>query len=187
MLKLAYALCGSFCTHKKALDVLGLLADKHEVTPIFSEITAVTDTRFGAAEELHKIVKSICKNDVITTIKGAEEIITKEKFDAIIIAPCTGNTLAKIASGITDSTVTMCVKAQLRNRRPVIIGLATNDGLSANLFNIAMTLEKKNIYFVPFGQDNALDKPTSLICDFDKIENTLELAIQGKQLQPLLL
>lgn len=186
-MKLAYAICGSFCTHNKALDALGLLAVNHDITPIFSEITAITDTRFGTAWELNESVKSLCKNKVITSIKEAEEIITKGKFDAVIVAPCTGNTLAKIASGITDSTVTMCVKAQLRSRRPVIIGLATNDGLSANLFNIAMTLEKKNIYFVPFGQDNALDKPTSLICDFSKIENTLELAIQGKQMQPLLL
>ncbi|HAN20461.1 MAG: dipicolinate synthase subunit B [Clostridiales bacterium GWF2_36_10] len=186
-MKLAYAFCGSFCTHAKALDELELLAEKHDITPVFSEITAATDTRFGTAEELHEKVNKICNNEIIKTIKRAEEVITKGKFDAVIVAPCTGNTLAKIASGITDSTVTMSVKAQLRNRRPVIIALATNDGLSANLFNIAMTLEKKNIYFVPFGQDNAIDKPTSLICNFDKIEDTLELAIQGKQLQPLLL
>ena len=186
-MKLAYALCGSFCTHGKALDVLEFMAQEHDITPVFSEITATTDTRFGNAFELYTNVKRICKKEVITSIKDAEECITKGKFDAVIVAPCTGNTLAKIAGGITDSTVTMCVKAQLRNRRPVIIALATNDGLSANLFNIAMTLEKKNIYFAPFGQDNAYDKPTSLICDFDMIADTLELAMQGKQLQPLLL
>lgn len=186
-MKLAYALCGSFCTHSKALDILRLLAEKHDITPVFSEITAVTDTRFGSSEELHNKVISICNNEIIKSIKGAEEVITRGKFDAVLVIPCTGNTLAKISSGITDSTVTMCVKAQLRNRRPVVIGLATNDGLSANLFNIAMTLEKKNIYFVPFGQDNALDKPTSLICHFDEIEKTLELSMQGKQIQPLLL
>lgn len=186
-MKLAYAFCGSFCTHGKALDVLEHMAEKHDITPVFSEITASTDTRFGTAIELYTNVKRICKKEVITTIKEAEETITRGNFDAVIVAPCTGNTLAKIAGGITDSTVTMCVKAQLRNRRPVIIALATNDGLSANLFNIAMTLEKKNIYFTPFGQDNAYDKPTSLICDFNLIQDTLELAVQGKQLQPLLL
>lgn len=185
-MKLAYAICGSFCTHHKALEVLGHLVEKNEVTPVFSEITAVTDTRFGTALELNESVKTYCKNKIITSIKEAEAVITSGKFDAVIVAPCTGNTLAKIANGITDNTVTMCVKAQLRNRRPVIIGLATNDGLSANLFNIAMTLEKKNIYFVPFGQDNAFDKPSSLVCDFTKIQDTLELSLQGKQLQPLL-
>lgn len=186
-LKLAYAICGSFCTHKNTLEALRNLAQKHEIYPAFSEITACTDTRFGTAADLKEAVTGICKNDVITSIKGAEDIITRGKFDAVIVAPCTGNTLAKIAGGITDSTVTMCVKAQLRNRKPVVIALATNDGLSANLFNIAMTLEKKNIYFVPFGQDNATDKPTSLISDFGQIESTLEQALQGKQIQPLLL
>ncbi|MDD4163910.1 MAG: dipicolinate synthase subunit B [Eubacteriales bacterium] len=185
-MKLAYAICGSFCTHDKALNVLGLLAEKHSITPIFSEITAVTDTRFGTAIVLSRKVGEICREKIISSIMEAEEKITKGKYDALIVAPCTGNTLAKIANGITDSTVTMCVKAQLRNRLPVIIGLATNDGLSANLFNIAMTLEKKNIYFVPFGQDNAVEKPTSLVCDFDKIESTFESAVQSKQLHPLL-
>ncbi|PKM62518.1 MAG: dipicolinate synthase subunit B [Firmicutes bacterium HGW-Firmicutes-21] len=186
-MKLAYALCGSFCTHKKALDVLEVLSKHHDITPVFSEITAVTDTRFGTASELQEKVEYICKNKIVSTIKGAEEVITGGEFDAVIVSPCTGNTLAKIAGGITDSTVTMCVKAQLRNRRPVIIALATNDGLSANLFNIAMTLEKKNIFFTPFGQDNAFDKPSSLVCDFNLVQDTLEFALEGTQLQPLLL
>lgn len=186
-MKLAYALCGSFCTHGKALDVLEHMAQKHDIIPIFSEITAATNTRFGTAIELYTNVKRICKKEVVTSITQAEEAVTKGELDAVIVAPCTGNTLAKIANGITDTTVTMSVKAQLRNRRPVIIALATNDGLSANLLNIAMTLEKKNIYFTPFGQDNAYDKPTSLICDFDLIQETVENAVNGRQLQPLLL
>lgn len=163
------------------------LSEGNDITPILSEASRDTDTRFGKAEDLKKSVFDISGNKPILSIKDAEEIITRGNFDAVIVSPCTGNTLAKIANGITDSTVTMCVKAQLRCRRPVIIALATNDGLGANLFNIALTLEKKNIFFVPFGQDSPNEKPSSLICDFSLIDLTLAQALNGLQLQPILL
>ena len=174
-MKLAYALCGSFCTHKKSLEILNILTRNHNITPILSEASRDTDTRFGRADTLRKTVEGIC------------DIITRGEFDAVIVSPCTGNTLAKIANGITDSTVTMCVKAQARCRRPVVLGIASNDALGANLSNIAKTIEKKNFYFVPFGQDDPINKPTSLICDFSLIEKTLDCALKGIQIQPLLL
>lgn len=186
-MKLAYALCGSFCTHAASLTAMQRIAAGNEITPVLSEAARDTDTRFGRADALRESVKLISGNDPILSISAAEEKITRGKYDAVIVAPCTGNTLAKIANGITDSTVTMCVKAQLRCRRPVIIALATNDGLGANLFNIALTLEKKNIYFVPFGQDAPSEKPSSLICDFSLIDLTLAQALNGIQLQPILL
>lgn len=185
-MKLAYAVCGSFCTHAQAVNTIKRLAVENAVTPILSEITRDTDTRFGRADTLRETVVGICGSKPILSIREAEEIITNGNFDALIVAPCTGNTLAKIANGITDSTVTMCVKAQLRCRRPVIIGIATNDGLGANLKSIALTLEKKNIYFVPFSQDNPIGKPTSLICDFSLVDDTLTYALNGRQIQPIL-
>ena len=186
-MKLAYAFCGSFCTHSKSLSVLKQLVQKHEITPILSEASRDTDTRFGNAEALRKTVTEICGKEPILSIRSAEELITRGVFDAVIVSPCTGNTLAKIANGITDSTVTMCVKAQLRCRKTVLIALATNDGLGANLANIAKTIEKKNIYFVPLGQDSPNGKPTSLVCDFNLLEQSLNCALNGVQIQPLLL
>lgn len=186
-MKLAFAFCGSFCTHSRAMAQLRLLCASHDVYPVLSEISATVDTRFGKATDLKSHVELVTGHPPILTVKDAEEIITRGGFDAVILCPCTGNTLAKIANGITDTVVTMCAKAQLRNRRPVIIAIATNDGLGANLFNIAMVLEKKNVYFVPFGQDDASGKPTSLICDFKRLPDTLEAAVQGRQIQPVLL
>lgn len=186
-MKLAYAFCGSFCTHARSLSQLRSLCETHDIHPVISEISAQTDTRFGKADDLKWSVEVTTGHKPILTIREAEENVTHGGFDALIVCPCTGNTLAKIANGITDSVVTMCVKAQLRNRRPVIIGIATNDGLGANLFNIAMVLEKKNVYFVPFGQDDATGKPTSLICDFKRLSDTLDAALNGRQLQPVLL
>lgn len=186
-MKLAYAFCGSFCTHARALTQLRALCEENEVFPVLSEITASVDTRFGTANDLKRNVETVTGHAPILSVREAEEIITRGNFDALAVCPCTGNTLAKISHGITDGTVTMAVKAQLRNRRPVILGIATNDGLSANLFNIAMVLEKKNVYFVPFGQDDAYGKPTSLICDFHRLQDTLDAAMQGRQLQPVLL
>lgn len=186
-MKLAYAICGSFCTHAHSQKQLRMLSEQHDVYPILSEISATTDTRFGKASDLKRNIEAITGRAPILTVRDAEEVITRGGFDALAVCPCTGNTLAKIAHGITDGAVTMSVKAQLRNRRPVILGIATNDGLSANLFNIAMVLEKKNVYFVPFGQDDASQKPTSLICDFHRLQDTLDAAMQGRQLQPVLL
>lgn len=186
-MKLAYAFCGSFCTHARSLAQMRTLCEENDIYPILSEISATLDTRFGNAETLKETVETVTGHAPILSIREAEEVITRGVFDAMVVCPCTGNTLAKIANGITDSVVTMCVKAQLRNRKPVIIGIATNDGLGANLFNIAMVLEKKNVYFIPFGQDDASGKPTSLICDFKRLPDTLDAAIHGRQLQPVLL
>ena len=186
-MRLAYAICGSFCTHQKSLGVLKDLAAYHIVTPILSESARDTDTRFGRADVLRQTVTAICGNDPILSIREAEEQVTKGVFDALIVSPCTGNTLSKMANGITDSTVTMCIKAQLRCRKPVVIALATNDGLGATLRSIALTIEKKNVYFVPFGQDAPFQKPTSLVCDFSLVEETIQNAISGVQIQPILL
>ena len=186
-MKLAYAMCGSFCTHARALEALRPLAKDNYITPVLSEIVQTTDTRFGSANSLYLSVVNITGNEPITDIRTAEEKITRGGYDAVIVSPCTGNTLGKLASGITDGAVTMCIKAQLRSRRPVLIALATNDGLSANLFNIAVTLEKKNVYFVPFGQDAPDEKPSSLVCDFGLFPEALENAVKGRQLQPILL
>ncbi|MBP5155287.1 MAG: dipicolinate synthase subunit B [Clostridia bacterium] len=186
-MKLAYAFCGSFCTHKRALEALRGLAPGNDVTPVLSETVQSTDTRFGRAYELAEAARLITGARPMTAIKEAEEIITRGGFDAVIISPCTGNTLAKLAAGITDGVVTMCAKAQLRSLRPVLIALATNDGLGANLKNVAALLERKNVFFVPFGQDDAAAKPNSLVCDFGLLPGALEAALKGRQIQPLLL
>ena len=186
-MKLAYAFCGSFCTHKSALEALRGLAPGNDITPVLSETVQRTDTRFGRACELAETVRLITGARPVTGIKEAEEIITRGGFDAVIISPCTGNTLAKLAAGITDGAVTMCAKAQLRSLRPVVIAPATNDGLGANLKNVAALLERKNVYFVPFGQDDPAEKPNSLVCDFSLLGASLSAALNGKQLQPVLL
>ena len=186
-MKLAYAFCGSFCTHKRALEALRALAPGNDVTPVLSETVQNTDTRFGRAFELAEEARLITGARPVTEIKEAEDTVTRGGFDAVIISPCTGNTLAKLAAGITDGVVTMCAKAQLRSLRPVVIAPATNDGLGANLKNVAALLERKNVYFVPFGQDDPEEKPNSLVCDFSLVGETLESALRGKQIQPVLL
>lgn len=152
---------------------------------IVSEAVATTDTRFNTCEKNIDEIKSISRSGIIDSIKEAEPIGPIIKPDVMVIAPCTGNTLAKLACGITDSTVTMAAKAHLRNGRPLVIALATNDALAANFKNIGMLMERKNIYFVPLRQDDPSSKPTSLVADFDKIKETLELAMIGKQIRPL--
>ena len=186
-MKILFAMCGSFCTHKHALEQLKLLAPNNTVVTAVSEVCQRTDTRFGRADTLLEMLTVISGSKPITTIDAAEAIVTRGGFDAVIVSPCTGNTLAKIASGITDGVVTMCVKAQLRNQKPIVLALATNDGLGANLKNVATALDKKNVYFVPFGQDAPSEKPSSLICDFTLLRPTLEKALCGEQIQPILL
>ena len=186
-MKLGYALTGSFCTIPKSLEVLTVLSEKHEIVPIMSPMAFGTDTRFARAEENIRFVTEACKVPPITEITDAEPLGPSKPLDALIIAPCTGNTLAKLACGITDTAVTMAAKAHLRNDRPLIIALATNDGLSQNLKNIATLLSRKSVYFVPFGQDSPISKPHSLVCDFSLVEKTLEHALKGVQLQPLIL
>ena len=186
-LRIGAAMCGSFCTFEKVLGVLESLAETYDVTAVLSETAAGTDTRFGKAEDHIRRLEAITGKPVMTTIPEAERIGPGKLFDVLVIAPCTGNTLGKLAAGITDTSVTMAAKAHLRNGRPVVIALASNDGLSAGARNIGELLVRRHYYFVPFGQDNALEKPCSLMADFTQIGPTVEAALEGRQLQPILL
>ena len=187
-LKVGFAFCGSFCTMAKALDALEQTRARFgPVTPIVSETVASTDTRFGNAHDFMREMERLCDRRVIDSIKGAEAIGPQKLLDVLVVAPCTGNTLAKLANGVTDSSVTMAAKAQLRNGRPVVLALSTNDGLSGSAKNIGLLLDKKNIYFVPFGQDDPVGKPTSLVADFTQIPAAVAAALEGRQLQPVLL
>lgn len=182
-----FALCGSFCTFSQAFPAMELLTRDYQVIPIFSAASATTDTRFGASAEHLAQATEICGTPVLQTIPQVEPIGPRKLLDALVVAPCTGNTLAKLAHGIADGPVTMAVKSHLRNGRPVVIAVSTNDGLGAAAENIGKLLARKHIYFVPFGQDDPLKKPTSLVADFSRIHETLEAALEGKQLQPVLL
>lgn len=181
-------MCGSFCTHAKAMEALEQVKARFErVVPIVSQVVADTDTRFGKAHDLMREMERICDHRVITTIKGAEPIGPQKLLDLLIIAPCTGNTLGKLACGITDTAVTMAAKAHLRCGGPVVLAVATNDGLSASAKNIGALLDKKHVYFVPFRQDDPAEKPTSLVADFSLVPETIDAALRGQQLQPVLL
>ena len=185
---LGYALCGSFCTHAQSLrELKNLIAAGYEVQPIVSETVYRTDTRFGTAEKLLEELEAICSRSVIHTIPDAEPLGPKISLDALVVAPCTGNTLAKMANGITDTAVCMAAKAHLRCDRPMILALASNDALSANLKNIATMLSRKCVYFVPMHQDDPEKKPHSLVADFSLLLPTLEAAFVGKQCRKLFL
>ena len=186
--RVGFAVCGSFCTHAKVLEALGELVKEYEtVIPIASEMSAFTDTRFGSADDLLGRLEELTGREVWFDIPSVEPIGPKKLLDVLVIAPATGNTVAKLAAGITDTAVTMAAKAHLRNGGPVVIALASNDGLSAGAKNIGELLVRKNYYFVPFGQDNAIQKPCSLVADFSKITETVDAALRGEQIQPLLL
>ena len=188
VLNVGFAMCGSFCTLNAAVNELKNLKEKgYNLFPIMSPIVQVTDTRFGAADDFKSRVMEICEKDIISNVKEAEPIGPKKMLDILVIAPCTGNTAAKLANGITDTALTMAAKAHLRNGRPVVIAIATNDALSGSAKNIGALLNTKNVYFVPFEQDDAHAKPTSLISDFSLIDDTIRAAIEGKQIQPLLI
>ena len=183
---IGYAFCGSFCTHKRSLEELTALKEKGmDILPIMSENVYSTNTRFGTAAELVEKVENITQNEIIHTVVDAEPLGPKVALDALIIAPCTGNTLAKMARGITDTAVTMAAKAHLRSDRPLVLALCSNDALSANLQSISILLERKNVFFVPMKQDDPSGKPHSLVCDFSLLEKTLRGAMVGKQIQPL--
>ena len=186
--RVGFAFCGSFCTFSQAMEALGRVRARYgDVTPIVSEASAVTDTRFGRARDFLAEMERICGKPVIDSIARAEPIGPKGLLDVLVICPCTGNTLAKLANGVTDTAVTMAAKAHLRNGRPVVLCPATNDGLAASARNIGALLDKKNVYFVPFRQDDPAKKPTSLVADFSKVEDTIDAALAGRQLQPVLL
>ena len=186
---MGFALCGSFCTFKKVIPQMKKLVDEgYKVIPIMSDTAYNTDTRFGKAMDFNKEIEEICKTEIVHTITGAEPIGPKELLDALVIAPCTGNTLGKLANGISDTSVTLATKAHLRNQRPVIIAVSTNDALGAGAKNIGLLMNSKNIYFVPMEQDDYINKPNSIVADFKYIPDTVREVLATKsQPQPILL
>ena len=186
-MNIGFAMCGSFCTYAEVFPIMELLARDYRVTPIFSSAAATVDSRFGTAADHLQQAAEICGKFPLKTIAEVEPIGPKKLLDALVVAPCTGNTLAKLAHSIADTPVTMAVKSHLRNGRPVVIAVSTNDALGGAAENIGKLLARKHYYFVPFRQDDAANKPTSMVADFNRIHEALEAALQGRQLQPLLL
>lgn len=186
--RIGFALCGSFCTHAAALTVLDRLLERgYDIYPILSETAYSTDTRFGTAAALCKTLTERCGHEIIHTIKEAEPLGPAHPLDALVICPCTGNTLAKLANGITDSSVTMAAKAHLRADHPLLLALASNDAMSANLGNLGVLLERKQVFLVPLCQDDPDGKPHSLVADLARVPAALEAARNGVQLRPLFL
>ena len=184
-MNIGFAMCGSFCTFSQVFPVMEALAREHKVFPILSTTSCTTDSRFGKAADFISYAERICNRSVIRSIADAEPIGPKKMLDVLIIAPCTGNTLAKLAHGIADGPVTMAAKSHLRNGRPVVIAVSTNDALGAAAENIGRLLARKHYYFVPFRQDDAGNKPTSMVADFEKIPETAAAAMTGLQVQPI--
>ena len=183
---ICYAFCGSFCNFENSFAQLEkLIAKGHDIIPVCSYHFAKTDTRFGKAQALVARIENACGKPIIDSLEQAEPVGPKRKPDVMIICPCTGNTLAKLACGISDTPVTLAAKAHLRNRRPLVLALSSNDALSANFRNVATLYEKKNVYFVPLCQDDILKKPSSLVCDFSQLEATVAEALEGRQKLPL--
>ena len=186
--KLGFAFTGSFCTMRIATDTLRDVKEKgYDIFPIMSEVTYSTDTRFGKCKDFIDEIEDIAGRKIISTITGAEPIGPKKLIDALVIAPCTGNTLAKVALGINDGCVPLAAKATLRNNRPVIIAPSTNDALGANAKNIGLLLNTENIFFVPFGQDDPVGKNNSLIAKWNMVIPTIEEALRFKQIQPVIM
>lgn len=184
---IGFAMCGSFCTFERALGAMEeLRSTGADIVPIMSGISYSTDTRFGKAEDFRNRIKEITGHDIIHTIKEAEPIGPKGFLDLLIVLPCTGNTLAKLAAGIADTSVTMAVKAHLRNQKPVLIAVSTNDGLGTAAKNIGALLNSKNIYFLPFNQDSPYAKPQSTVSLFENIKDAAYSAMEGRQLQPVI-
>ena len=186
-MNIGFAVCGSFCTYSAMFPAMERIAKVHTLIPIFSHSAYTVDSRFGTAQSHIRQAETICGNAPLHTIEQAEPIGPKKLLDALIIAPCTGNTLAKLAHSIADGPVTMAAKSHLRNGRPVLIAVSTNDALAGAAENIGKLLARKNYYFVPFGQDDPEKKPTSMVADFSLIPQALEAALEGKQLQPMIL
>lgn len=186
-LTLGFAMCGSFCTFDAVLTQLeAMRAEFPKIIPIMSTISYETDTRFGTAEDFRARLERACGQPVIHTIAQAEPIGPKKLLDVLVIAPCTGNTLAKLANGIADTPVTLAAKAHLRNERPIVIAVSTNDALAGNAENIGKLLARGHYFFVPMRQDNAIKKPRSVVADFTRLSETIRAALDGRQLQPLL-
>lgn len=185
-MEIGFAMCGSFCTYSKVFPVMEQLTREHHVTPIFSDAAHEVDSRFGTAREHIDAAETICGTPPLHTIAQVEPVGPKKLFDILIIAPCTGNTLAKLAHSIADTPVTMAAKSHLRNGRPILIAVSTNDALAGAAENIGKLLARKHYYFVPFGQDDAINKPTSIVADFTQIPQAMAQALEGRQLQPIL-
>lgn len=182
-----FAICGSFCTFSQAIPQISVLLENgYDVVPIMSQAAFSIDTRFGKAIDFVEEIETLCQKKVISTIFDAEPIGPKALLDVLVIAPCTGNTIGKLATGITDTSVTMAAKAHLRNNRPVVIGISTNDALGNAARNIGQLMNCKNIYFIPMRQDNFAKKPNSVVADFNQTLETVELALKGEQIQPMI-
>ena len=185
-MRIGFALTGSFCTFSKVLPVMEqMAAHGYEITPIMSEHASHMDTRFGTAKSFCEKIENICGKEILTSITDAEPIGPEKRFDVLVIAPCTGNTIAKLTYAITDTAVTMAAKSHLRNDRPVILAVSTNAALSGSAKNIGELLNRKNYYFVPMAQDNPDKKPRSVVAQMDRIPETVEMAYSGKQIQPI--
>lgn len=186
-MNIGFAFCGSFCTYSKVFPILEALAKEHNVIPIFSPVSASLDTRFGESQAFLERAAAVCGRKPILTLAEAEPIGPKKLLDLLVIAPCTGNTLAKLAHSIADTPVTMAAKSHLRNGRPILLAVSTNDALAGAAENIGRLLARKHYYFVPFGQDDPQGKPTSLVADFSQLPAAMAAAAEGRQLQPVLL
>ena len=186
--RIGFAMCGSFCTHEKALAALKHLTEEYEtVIPIVSENAAFTDTRFGSSDMLLENLEQITGNEVLYDIPSVEPLGPKGLADVLVIAPATGNTIGKLANGIADTAVTMAAKSHLRNGRPVVLAVSTNDGLSGSAANLGTLLNRRHYYFVPLRQDAPHSKPRSLVADMTLIPAAIDAAMNGRQLQPILL
>lgn len=186
-IKLGFAMCGSFCTFAPVISLLAQLTDTYDVTPILSEVSFQTDTRFGAASAFREQLERLCGHAVLHTLAQVEPIGPKKLLDILVIAPATGNTLAKLANGIADTPVTLAAKAHLRNEAPIVLAVSSNDALAANAANIGALLARRHHYFVPMRQDAPQQKPRSVVADFALLPQTIAAALHGEQLQPILL
>ncbi|WP_135547261.1 dipicolinate synthase subunit B [Paenibacillus cymbidii] len=183
-----FALTGSHCTFEEVMPQIKRFVDAGAtVVPVASQTLMTTDTRFGTSESWQKQLKDITGNDIISSIVDAEPLGPSKRFNVLVIAPCTGNTTSKLANALTESAVLMAAKAQMRNGRPLVLAISTNDGLGLNAFNIARLQTAKNIYFVPYGQDAPFAKPNSLVARMDLIMETCEASLEGRQLQPMII
>lgn len=185
-IRIGFAMTGSFCTFSKVIKTLENIKNDYDITAILSHHSATMDTKFGKADKFYKKLCDITERPIIDSIVKAEPIGPQGLFDVLVVAPCTGNTLAKLSNSIIDGTVTMAVKSHLRRERPVVIALSTNDGLSGSAENIGRLLNRKHYYFVPFKQDSPYEKPRSLVANMDLIPETIDYALQNKQIQPII-
>ena len=187
MINIGYALTGSFCTFRKTIEQMKILKNEgYNIIPIMSFNAFNIDTRFGRANDFSEEIEGICRNKIISTLEDAEPIGPQKLCDIVVVSPCTGNTLSKLANGIYDTPVTLAVKSHLRNERPVLLGVSTNDALRNSAKNIGSLMNYKHIFFIPLRQDDFKGKPYSVVCDFEKTSEAVKCTLEGKQLQPFI-